>query len=604
LTDAPYLSVVATSRNDDHGGSLQRRMQAFVSGWIEQCRRHQLPSELVLVEWNPPEGRGSLAEAIRWPADPGPCQIRVVTVPPEVHRRYAHSGELPLFQMIAKNVGVRRSRAPFVLATNIDILFNDEIVSFLSSRGLEKGRLYRIDRSDAPADVADIASITAQLESCRSRLIRVNGREATYSPETEAAAFEGSVAGREGISFGEGFGRERSASGQVYWSAGPDGELVLAVGDRVLALLVEAGPNVDRSPLVLRVSDASCSVVARVRCCGRDRVFLPVPAPDGEQRLRLSVSRERPSKWGPVRLPFRVLDWGWASREQLRHEGAAAESPVAVSATDVADAAVGISLLNGWGRLSWTADGELYRDVLGVAWFAAYVPVRLPGRLVLDVHSERPVSVNVSVEEPSGHGSVIFGVHGRRRLVLPVPPSSAGLRPIRVRLQADDGGHRGGGPLRVHAVRRVGVGPSLRALLRPFNPPRVDYLHTNGCGDFTLMHRDHWFQLRGYPEWESYSMNIDGFLCFAAHSAGVEEFVLRDPHRIYHIEHGLGSGWSPEGEQQLVQRITSKGIPWISKRRVLDLARTMYRRGPLLVNGEAWGLAQERFKETRLGVPA
>jgi hypothetical protein len=604
LTAEPYLSVVATSRNDDHGGSLQRRMQAFVSGWIEQCRRHGLPSELVLVEWNPPEGGESLAEAIRWPTAPGPCLVRVVTVPPEVHRRFAHSGELPLFQMIAKNVGIRRGRAPFVLATNIDILFNDEIMSFLASRRLEKGKLYRIDRSDAPADVADLADLTAQLDYCRSRLIRVNGREATYVPEAETDASEGSELGREGICFSDGFGRERSAAGQIYWSAGPDGELVLEVGGRVLALLVEAGPNVDRSPLVLRVGDHTGATVAGIRFRGRQRLLLPVPAPDGQRRLRLSVSRERPSKWGPARLPFRVLDWGWASREQLQYEGAAGGFPVAVRATDVAAAAAGISLLDGWGRLSWTASGRPYRDVLGVARFAAYTPVRLPGRLVLDVDSEPSVSVNVSVEEPSSSEQLAVTVRGRRRLVVPVPPSSAHHRPIRVRLEAGGVEHGGGGPLRVHAVRRIGIGPSLRALLRPFKPPRVDYLHTNGCGDFTLMHRDHWLGLRGYPEWEAYSMNIDGFLCFAAHSAGVEEVVLREPHRIYHIEHGLGSGWSPEGERQLIQRITSRGIPWISKDHVLAYARRMYRGGPLLVNGEAWGLADERLKETRPGVIA
>ena len=54
VSDVPYISVVATSRNDDHGGNMLRRMQIFVNAWIEQCRRHDLASELLLVEWNPP----------------------------------------------------------------------------------------------------------------------------------------------------------------------------------------------------------------------------------------------------------------------------------------------------------------------------------------------------------------------------------------------------------------------------------------------------------------------------------------------------------------------------------------------------------------------
>jgi hypothetical protein len=112
------------------------------------------------------------------------------------------------------------------------------------------------------------------------------------------------------------------------------------------------------------------------------------------------------------------------------------------------------------------------------------------------------------------------------------------------------------------------------------------------------MHRDHWFRLRGYPEWETYSMNLDGFICFAAHSDGLQEVVLREPKRIYHIEHSLGSGWSPKGERELYRRITSKGITWVAKEQVLERARRMYKEGPIISNTESWGLAGMAFAET------
>src|SRR5262249_42217669 len=35
--DGPLLSVVAASRNDDHGGDLRARMQHFVNGFVAQC---------------------------------------------------------------------------------------------------------------------------------------------------------------------------------------------------------------------------------------------------------------------------------------------------------------------------------------------------------------------------------------------------------------------------------------------------------------------------------------------------------------------------------------------------------------------------------------
>jgi len=79
----PYLSVVATARNDDHGGNPLYRMQLFVDGLIAQCDRHRLPAELVLVEWNPPTDRPRLAEVLRWPESDGWCRVRIVEVPPE-----------------------------------------------------------------------------------------------------------------------------------------------------------------------------------------------------------------------------------------------------------------------------------------------------------------------------------------------------------------------------------------------------------------------------------------------------------------------------------------------------------------------------------------
>ena len=124
----PYLSVVVAARNDDHGGNLLGRMQVFVDAWINQCRRHGLDSELIIVEWNPPAERARLAQALRWPADSGPCRVRIIRVPGEIHARYRHAAALPLYQMIAKNVGIRRARGQFILATNIDIVFSDEIV--------------------------------------------------------------------------------------------------------------------------------------------------------------------------------------------------------------------------------------------------------------------------------------------------------------------------------------------------------------------------------------------------------------------------------------------------------------------------------------------
>jgi len=64
---APYISVVVAARNDNHGGNMIGRMQAFVDSWIGQARRHDLSSEIIVVEWNPPADRPRLRDALRPP---------------------------------------------------------------------------------------------------------------------------------------------------------------------------------------------------------------------------------------------------------------------------------------------------------------------------------------------------------------------------------------------------------------------------------------------------------------------------------------------------------------------------------------------------------
>ncbi|MGZ4316949.1 MAG: hypothetical protein ACXVRS_14125, partial [Gaiellaceae bacterium] len=177
--DLPYLSVVATGRNDDHGGNPLYRTQIFVSGLIAQCERYKVPAELILVEWNPPDDRPRLADVLRWPAEEGYCTVRIIEVPHELHSRLEYSDRLPLYQMIGKNVGIRRARGEFVLATNIDILLSDELMRVLARRQLRSGYVYRVDRYDVPAEIDPEWPIEQQLRSCEESVIRINRREGT-----------------------------------------------------------------------------------------------------------------------------------------------------------------------------------------------------------------------------------------------------------------------------------------------------------------------------------------------------------------------------------------------------------------------------------------
>lgn len=168
----PYLSFVVGGRNDGYGGNFLGRMQTFVQGVGTLAADHELDVELLVVDWNPPEAEESLAAAIDWP-DVVKLVIRVVTVPREVHRRLPNADRMPIFEYIAKNVGIRRASGEFILATNPDLLYNEPLLRLFARRALEKGRFYRVDRYDVVAPLPE-GTYRSKLAFCERNFTKVN----------------------------------------------------------------------------------------------------------------------------------------------------------------------------------------------------------------------------------------------------------------------------------------------------------------------------------------------------------------------------------------------------------------------------------------------
>ena len=173
-TKSPYLSVVVCSRNDDHGGNFLARFEVFAHHLTAQCERHGLQAELVVVEWNPQKDREPLGEAIQWPSPTPSCPIRIIQVPEEQHRRFDNSDKLPLHQFIAKNVGIRRAQGDFVVASNIDIIFSDELIAGMAKGNLEPESFYRAGRHDVSPMVPVEAGASEQLGFCARNVIRIH----------------------------------------------------------------------------------------------------------------------------------------------------------------------------------------------------------------------------------------------------------------------------------------------------------------------------------------------------------------------------------------------------------------------------------------------
>ena len=180
MNENPYLSIVAASRNDHHAGNVLKRMRLFVSGLIAQANRHHLPVELIIVEWNPPADQLLLQYVLPKPQEGDLLALRYLIVPPAIHQRYKRSNELSLFQMIAKNVGIRRAKSEFVLCTNIDILFSDELFEILAAKNLRHDTFYRANRCDVPDLIDPSWELTQQLAWCKQNIIRRSGRNMRF----------------------------------------------------------------------------------------------------------------------------------------------------------------------------------------------------------------------------------------------------------------------------------------------------------------------------------------------------------------------------------------------------------------------------------------
>ena len=140
-----------------------------------------LPSELVLVDWNPPSGK-ELWQAIRMAvhcfdgARPASLPFRR-----RIHATLPFADRLPILIHRARNVGIRRARGEFVLPTSADILFSDELAEwFAQARARSDSCMYRVVRRDVPDKALKFTSIDKRLRYCRNHVQQVHKRDSSH----------------------------------------------------------------------------------------------------------------------------------------------------------------------------------------------------------------------------------------------------------------------------------------------------------------------------------------------------------------------------------------------------------------------------------------
>lgn len=143
------LSVVITARHDNYGGDFRERIAAPLRFNYERLAERGVPYELILVEWDPIPSRPPLFEMLAKEL-PGIAEtvLRPIVVAPEYQSAMTQNPRVPYLEYVAKNVGIRRAKAPFILVTNADILLGRQPVEALAGGRLQPGVVYRAPRVD------------------------------------------------------------------------------------------------------------------------------------------------------------------------------------------------------------------------------------------------------------------------------------------------------------------------------------------------------------------------------------------------------------------------------------------------------------------------
>src|SRR5262249_11222365 len=231
---------------------------------------------------------------------------------------------IPLHQMIAKNVGIRRARGKFVLATNLDIVFSTELMEFLAARQLDANAMYRMDRFDVDNHIPPGANLDELVGFCKTHIIRVLAHEGACSTDggnilpIEPADI---VNPGSGLRLGRGwYTVEQYPDSPVirFFNPGALVHFERPDGARQILFDVESGPSAQDGWCEIEVLDAKGAVAATAKLDGRHQVRLTVP-PDPQR----GVSGLRVNHAGmALAVDIRILDlrvfsiaWGGASSE-------------------------------------------------------------------------------------------------------------------------------------------------------------------------------------------------------------------------------------------------------------------------------------------------
>jgi hypothetical protein len=166
------ISIVQYSRNDNHGGNMLQRMKYSFYTNIYLLEKHKIKSEIIMVDYNTQEDKDNLYKLLKI-ENLDYVKVRHIVVPSDIHHQFKDSDKLPMNNMVARNIGIRRAKGDYILSTGVDVILSEELVQKFNN--LSNNTLYRTHRYDVNRCLLEESLESEELlKKCEKNIIDVH----------------------------------------------------------------------------------------------------------------------------------------------------------------------------------------------------------------------------------------------------------------------------------------------------------------------------------------------------------------------------------------------------------------------------------------------
>jgi len=171
----PYLSIIVVGRNDNYCDGFMYRVQRFYDNLTYLLEKYKIPTEIIFVEWNPPKENKRVFQVIKLSKRRKYVSFRFLEVNQKVHLKEGGTEKLPLLEAKAKNVAIRRAKGKFIVCTNPDVIFNEELVNRIARMDLKTDSFYRTARYELDKIIPTEIETSKLSEYCKKNYYSIFG---------------------------------------------------------------------------------------------------------------------------------------------------------------------------------------------------------------------------------------------------------------------------------------------------------------------------------------------------------------------------------------------------------------------------------------------